>query len=124
MSRFNGTGSDIKHIVVGGEEARMKRGNFVLLTDCLAFVNNVSRGQVPIFDGAATVAGDQAVCRIVGEFIEVPKTTGQAWTEGQNLYWDNTNFAFTSTASTNKLVAKSMAIALAADTTGWIVLTP
>lgn len=37
---------------------------------------------------------------VVGVF-ECAKATGEAWTEGDTLYWDNGNSRFTSTASGN-----------------------
>lgn len=50
------------------------------------------------------------------------KTAGQAWTEGQVLYWDNTAKLMTSTVGTNKLVGTARRAALAADVVGEIVL--
>ena len=37
-------------------------------------------------------------------FQGVPKATGQTWTAGQNLYWDNTAKNFTTTSTSNTLV--------------------
>lgn len=52
----------------------------------------------------------------------VPKATGAAWTEGQNLYWDNTNKNFTPTATANYHAGQAVAAAASGDTTGKIRL--
>jgi predicted RecA/RadA family phage recombinase len=44
------------------------------------------------------------------------KATGEAWTPGGNIYWDNTNSRFTTTASGNTLCGKAVEAAAAGDT--------
>ena len=49
---------------------------------------------------------------------DAPKATGEAWTMGQKLYWDNTAKKFTTTATSNTLCGYAAAPAASADTTG------
>ncbi|ATC25205.1 DUF2190 family protein [Caulobacter vibrioides] len=70
-----------------------------------------------------TVQGDPNVLVREGEFTQ-PKATGEAWTQGQLLYWDNTNKRFTTTASGNTKAAVASAAQLAAATTGDVILVP
>jgi len=65
--------------------------------------------------------GDIAVIWLLGTHL-IPKATGQAWTAGGLLYWDNTNSVFTTTASGNTLAGYVYADAASADTIGYILL--
>jgi predicted RecA/RadA family phage recombinase len=55
--------------------------------------------------------------------FDLPKTTGQAWSQGARVYWDDTTKACTTTASTNKLIGVITDAALSADTVGRVLLT-
>ncbi|AOF95988.1 DUF2190 family protein [Sphingobium sp. RAC03] len=48
----------------------------------------------------------------------LPKATGEAWTEGVKLYWDNTNRRLTTTSAGNTQVAVATAAAASAATSG------
>lgn len=50
--------------------------------------------------------------------VTLPKATGEAWTEGAKVYWDNTAKKITTTASGNTLVGVADAAAASSDTTG------
>ena len=50
--------------------------------------------------------------------VTLPKATGQAWTEGLKLYWDDSAKKITSTSGGNTLVGVADAAAASADTTG------
>jgi predicted RecA/RadA family phage recombinase len=50
------------------------------------------------------------------------KATGEAWTVGAAIYWDNTNRRCTTTAGSNTLVGAAFAPAASADTTGTVLL--
>ena len=52
----------------------------------------------------------------------MPKTTGQAWTVGQKLYWDTATSRFTNVAGALTLVATATKAAASADTVGELVL--
>ncbi|MDR6952300.1 putative RecA/RadA family phage recombinase [Ancylobacter sp. 3268] len=52
----------------------------------------------------------------------LPKATGQAWTEGAVLYWDNTAKNFTTTVSTNTKAAVAVAAAANGDASGLVLL--
>jgi predicted RecA/RadA family phage recombinase len=78
-----------------------------------------------IFGVAVTdsVAGDDVVLRRLGVFTGMPKAAGAAWAQGDILYWDNTAFNFTKTATNNTRVAVANSVQLAGDTTGDVILT-
>jgi predicted RecA/RadA family phage recombinase len=58
----------------------------------------------------------------IGGVFTLPKTTGQAWTVGQLLYWSGT--AVTNVASTNKIIGCALAAAASGDTVGTVLLNP
>ncbi|MDO7841085.1 DUF2190 family protein [Sphingomonas immobilis] len=65
--------------------------------------------------------GAMGVFRRNGVFT-LAKATGQAWTVGQALYWDNTAKNVTSTAGGNTLMGVAVLAALSADTTGKVLV--
>jgi predicted RecA/RadA family phage recombinase len=67
-------------------------------------------------------SGSPVALRRTGVFVGVPKATGQAWTLGNLIYWDNTNFVFTTTASGNTLRGSIAAAAASGDTVGSVLL--
>lgn len=77
-----------------------------------------------LFGMAATNAASGAAVEIVrrGVFAGVPKTSAQAWTVGAKVYWDNTNFVFTTTASGNTLCGVALAVAENPSDTGTVLL--
>lgn len=50
------------------------------------------------------------------EVSDAPKATGEAWTVGQAIYWDNAAKKFTTTSAGNTACGTALAPALAADT--------
>jgi len=66
-----------------------------------------------------TTSGATGVVYTEGVFT-LAKTTGQAWTEGQLLYWDDTAKKVTSAlaAGANKLIGCADKAAASGDTTG------
>lgn len=57
-----------------------------------------------------------------GVFL-MAKVTGNAWTQGQKLYWDDTAKAVTGTVGTNKQVGVALIAAASGDTTGTVLLS-
>lgn len=74
-----------------------------------------------ITKAAATNAQPVEIAR-TGVFGPVPKATGQVWAQGVLIYWDNTNFNFTTTSAGNRLVGVTAAAALSGDTVGTVLL--
>lgn len=68
-------------------------------------------------------AGGVTVIDRTGEH-RLAKATGQAWTVGQKIYWDNTNKRCTTTATGNTFIGHATSAAAASDTTGTVVLCP
>ncbi|NQD37472.1 DUF2190 family protein [Permianibacter sp. IMCC34836] len=54
--------------------------------------------------------------------FDLPKTTGEAWTVGAKLYWNDTTKAVTTTVSTNLLIGVAEEAAASGDTVGRILL--
>ena len=52
----------------------------------------------------------------------IQKTTSEAWTFGQKLYWNAGTSKATTTASTNKVLGYAAAVALSAATEGSVLL--
>ena len=49
------------------------------------------------------------------EVSGAPKATGEAWTVGQAIYWDNTNKRMTKTSSGNTKVGRAVAAKVTTD---------
>lgn len=58
---------------------------------------------------------------LTGLFL-LAKTSAQAWTVGQLIYWDDTAKVATSTSSTNKLIGVATAVATNPSATGYVRL--
>lgn len=72
----------------------------------------------------ACVSADEAAsysAAVTGIFT-LPKATGQTWTEGAKLYWDDGAKKFTTTSSGNTLAGCAVAAAGSSDTTGSVRL--
>ena len=54
--------------------------------------------------------------------FNLQKTTGEAWTQGQKLYWAAGTSKVTTTASTNKVIGYAAAAAASGDTEGKVLL--
>jgi predicted RecA/RadA family phage recombinase len=73
-------------------------------------------GSILCVAASTVAAGLPCVFATLGVFKNIPKTAGQAFAEGALLYWDDTNKALTTTASTNKKAGTCVVAALSADT--------
>jgi predicted RecA/RadA family phage recombinase len=89
--------------------ADVAAGKLVLFTDRVFFVPNAI---------AANATDAVQTCGVV----QYEKTTGEAWTMGQKLYWNDTTKKLTTTASTNKVAGYAVAAAASADTEGVCLL--
>jgi predicted RecA/RadA family phage recombinase len=67
-------------------------------------------------------AGSTVGLAMFGVFT-LAKATGQAWTVGVTVYWDNTNKNLTTTSAGNTKVGYARDAAASADTTGVAILT-
>lgn len=68
------------------------------------------------------VQGDTISLRRFGVFT-LPKATGAVWTQGDQLYWDNTNKVFTKTTAGNTKWGVAAADAASGDATGSVALS-
>lgn len=69
-----------------------------------------------------TAAQGETFTGMVEGVFTLPKATGQAWTEGAKVYWDNTAKNFTTTSTSNTLAGVAAAAAGSSDTTGSVRL--
>jgi predicted RecA/RadA family phage recombinase len=79
-------------------------------------------GQLIVVAVATVAAGSNFEGKRIGEFSGMPKATGQAWSQGATLYWDNSAGKFTTTSSSNTRCGCATVAALSADTTGTVLL--
>ncbi len=85
-------------------------GSPYLIGSIVAVATNTVAAGLPF---EAKVTG---VCRL-------PKATGAAWTEGQNLYFDSANSNFvTAQSATARRAGQAVAAAASGDTTGLVRL--
>jgi predicted RecA/RadA family phage recombinase len=76
-----------------------------------------------LFGVAITTALINAVVEVATKGVfNLTKQTGQAWTQGQALYWDNAGRQVTTTVGTNKLIGYAATAQAAGDTVGavWV----
>ena len=69
----------------------------------------------------AAASGGEVVLNLCGAY-ELPKTTSEAWTQGQKLFWNSSTKKFTTDASKTPVRAVAFAAADAADTLGNVLL--
>lgn len=76
-----------------------------------------------IFGVALNAAANGAAVELkrTGVF-DLAKATGEAWTVGAKVYWDNTNKRLTTTSAGNTLVGVAARIQASVDTTGRALL--
>ena len=73
---------------------------------------------------AATVAQNLSFCGYRRGVFDVVTDTGAAWSEGDTIYWDNTNHVFTKTSTSNTKCALCVAAKGSSAAVGRIVLVP
>ena len=84
----------------------------------------VKIGDLVVIPSATVAQGLRFAGNITGVYDPVPAATGQAWTEGQKLYWDDTAKVFTSTAASNTKCANACEVKASADAVGRVRLHP
>ena len=90
---------------VNGTSSDIDSGDVVLITNRIA---------IAVADIAADASGE---VQTEGVFT-IDKTTSEAWTLGDQLYWDASGSKVTTTASSHQKAGIAAAIAESADTTG------
>lgn len=70
--------------------------------------------------------GDPFTAAVCGVFDVTAEGagSGQAWAEGDTVYWDNTNTQFTKTTTGNTKAGVAVAVKATADTLGRLKLGP
>lgn len=115
------TGDDVR-ITLGSGETAFKTGDFYFSGAKLYYIKNLLRNGNPVFINQASAQGDLAICHRHGEYTDAPKTTGQAWVIGEDLYWDPATKKLTNVAGSLKLVAEVIEAAISGATVGVIAL--
>jgi predicted RecA/RadA family phage recombinase len=72
---------------------------------------------------ADAIEGEQFTLKVKGAYGDVPKVAGEAWINGDTLYYKADVMALTKTAAGNTFAGYAYADALAADVTGSILLS-
>lgn len=67
--------------------------------------------------GASAAAGVMTALHLVGVYT-LPKNSAEAWTVGQAIYWDNTNFRCTTTSTSNTKIGVATAAAANPSSSG------
>lgn len=57
------------------------------------------------------------------DVFDLAKATGQAWTQGVKLYWDNTAKNVTTTSTSNTLIGAAAQAQASGDTVGRVLVT-
>jgi len=101
----------------------LKRGDDVSLIAPYAVASGGGMLVGALFAVAAITAasGNSVEGKTTGCF-GLTKTTGEAWTLGVKVYWDDTNKRCTTTAASNTLIGCAIAPAASADIVGSVRL--
>lgn len=67
--------------------------------------------------GYTALSGATVTLSLEGTY-SITKNSAEAWTVGQLIYWDNTNFRCTTTATSNKLIGVAVNVAANPSSTG------
>ena len=105
--------------------------NYVAKGDYIPLISPYARlaGEAAIVGNIFGVAVDDVANGATGQFategiFTLPKNVTQAMTQGQRVFWDNTNKNLTTTSTANVCVGCVTAAALAADTTVPLLIEP
>lgn len=84
-------------------------------------------GQGALVGALFGVAMADVLNTVNGQFMvegvhTLTKNTGEAWTQGALIYWDNTNKRCTTTSTSNTRIGAAMQAQQSADTTGLVRL--
>lgn len=71
---------------------------------------------------ASALIGELAAMKRTGRFT-LPKATGQVWSVGSLIYWDDTAKNATTTVGSNKVIGAAAAAAISGATSGEVLLT-
>lgn len=98
-------------------------GQVVTLTAPYTVVSGAGLLVGSIFGVASNdaLSGASVEARLEGVF-QLAKLSSEVWTQGQLIYWDNTNKWCTNVASTNKLIGAAILPASNPSTTGTVRL--
>lgn len=121
MAKARSTGDDVR-IVLGSGVTTLKVGDFFLSGKKLYFVKNLLRNEVPVFQDKPSAQGDVVLGQRRGEYEDAPKTSGQAWVEGEDLFWDPATGKFTNVAGSLIRVAEVSVAAASGATVGVVIL--
>lgn len=97
--------------------------------ETIAGGSDIPSGQGVVIASGVGIASDLIKAGKTGTVMcggqhKVAKTTGQAWTAGNKIYFSNTTKEFNTTAAANTLAGWAYRAAASGDTTGYVKLTP
>lgn len=102
----------------------VQHGDTVTLTAPYAVTSGLGFQVGSIFAVASADAADGVeVEGATAGVFDLVKATGQAWTQGVKIYWDDTSKACTTTVGTNKLIGAALSAAVSGAVVGRVMLT-
>lgn len=98
-------------------------GEVVTLTAAASVVSGTAykTGSLIAVACVSASTGESYSAAVTGVFT-LPKATGQTWSEGSKLYWDDSGKKFTTSSGGNTLAGVALAAAGSSDTTGLVRL--
>lgn len=111
----------MKKYVSKGESLQLTAPTGGVVTDTVYKIGNI----ICIAEHSA-VEGDPFTALTEGlvDYLAEGAGSGQAWAEGDTVYWDNTAHQFTKTASGNTKAGSAVAVKATADVLGRLKLGP
>lgn len=103
--------------------------NYIQKGDILTLIAPYARssGQGALIGSIFGIATNDVASGASGEFIvegvvELAKNSAEGWTQGELVYWDDTNKVCTATSTSNKLIGVAVAAAANPSATGIVRL--
>lgn len=106
---------------LGSGETTLASGKAVKIGLLVGVIASLARNGQTVFFTQASAENDVAQVSLEGVYT-LPKTTGEAWTQGAKVYWDNTAKAVTTTASGNTAMGYAWAAYSSGATSGDVLL--
>jgi len=103
-------------VTLGSGETTFASGKAYKIGVTVGVISSLTRNGQTVMSDAASAQGDVAVVKLKGVYT-LPKATSLAITQGDALYWDNTNKVLNKTASGNTFAGFAHASAASDATT-------
>lgn len=112
---------DVISYTLGSGETTLASGKAVKIGLLVGVIASLARNGQTVFFDKASAENDVAQVQLEGVFT-LPKTTGEAWTQGAKVYWDNTAKSVTTTAAGNTAMGYAWAAYSSGAASGDVLL--